>query len=77
MREELPATPVVSNGRHNAKYRWWKIGSRAAKPAVSRAKPVAGLRRAAKTTNLSLSHKTEETLKKQELVEKTLKMKHV
>jgi len=27
--------------------------------------------------SLSLSHKTEETLKKQELVEKTLKMKHV
>ena len=54
MREELPATLVVSSERHNAKYRWWKIVSRAAKPAVSRAKPVAGLGRAAKTTKLSL-----------------------
>ena len=71
MRDELPATLIMSSERHNAKYRWWKIVSRAAKPAVSRAKPVAGLGRAAKTTklsllSLSLSQDGEDTLKKQE-----------
>ena len=68
MREELPATLVVSSERHEAKYGWWKVVSSAARPADGRAKPVAGLGRAAKTTKLSsLSLKDGgETLKKQE-----------
>ena len=70
MREELPATLVVSSERHEAKYGWWKVVSSAARPADGRAKPVAGLGRAAKTTKLSsLSQRRRRNIKKTGKVE--------